>query len=103
MTVDPRTLPAGPGLSFGDNVAAWADNFGLWLEQPLNLDQFVAAADSGAGLAVTAPKAPAEIGAAAGQAIDDVKSAANDYALQLAGWGGVALVAALWIQRLGRG
>jgi hypothetical protein len=103
MALDPRTLPFGPDLSFGDNVAAWADNFGLWLEQPLNLDQFVGAADSAAGLAVTAPKAPAEIGAAAGQAIDDVKSAASSYATQLALWGGVALVAVLWVQKLERG
>jgi hypothetical protein len=102
VALDPRTLPTGPGLSFGDNLAAWADNAALWIEQPLNLDQFAAFADSGAGAAVTAPNAPAEIGAAAGQAFDSVKAAATSTAWQLAAWGGVAAVTYLAILRLER-
>ena len=103
MALDPRTLPTGPNLSFGDNLAAWADNAALWIEQPLNLDQFAALSDSAAGAAVTAPNAPAEISAAAGQAFDNVKAAATSTAWQLAAWGGVALVAYLGIVKMERG
>jgi hypothetical protein len=110
MALDPRTLPAGPGLSFGDNVAAWADNFALWLAAPLNVDQFAAVADSAAATAVTSPQAPGEVAHAAGQVIDaagnvlgDAEKAAANTALTFAAWGAAALVGVLLFQRMERG
>lgn len=82
-------MTIGPGGSFTDNFVFMSDDFGSWLAHGLDLSKFVSFSDSAAAVAVTTPKAPAEIAhgavtvaTATGQAVADAGQAVADAAMQ---------------------